>query len=193
MDPKPITNLKKLRTERRLTQEQLGAAIGITTRTLIRWEAGQGEPGLSELIALARFYEISLDQLVGELIPPESTGALPKVSDLSGAQLNYWVARTLGLPAQMTEDGPVIYEPGYGQRPVPDYCNDYADGGPIIGLQKIQLQTIAAGETFDGKVLTTGGWIARCSAHPTAAFGARELEAAMRAFLTYAIGIHILA
>jgi transcriptional regulator with XRE-family HTH domain len=193
MDESTVINLKKLRVERRLTQEQVADAIGITKRTIIRWEAGHGEPGVSELRALASLYGVSIDQLVGELLESGGTGALPKVADLSGDQLNYWVARTRGIPAEMTDLGPVVYEPGFGQRPVPQYCTDFSHAGPIIREKRIHLSTIAAGECFDGRVLLTSGWIARCAACAMAAFGETELEAAMRAYLSLESGRHVMA
>ncbi|QGW82913.1 helix-turn-helix domain-containing protein [Variovorax paradoxus] len=193
MDSKPILNLKKLRTERRITQEELGKALGITTRTLIRWEAGQGEPGISDLRALASYYQVSVDQLIGDLLGSGETGVLPKVADLSGDQLNYWVARAQGLSPEMTDHGPVVYEPGYGQRPVPAYCNDYVHGGPFIRLHRIHLLPLAAGEKFDGRVVAVDSWVARCAASPFASLGATDLEAAMRAYLLAEFGVHVLA
>jgi transcriptional regulator with XRE-family HTH domain len=186
-----IPNLKKLRTERLLSQTQLGEAIGISPRTLIRWEGGQGEPGASELLALARFFGVSIDQLVGDLLPAESTGALPKVADLVGRQLDYWVARAEGLSPEFLESGPVIYVAGEGQQPVAAYCTDWACGEPIMERVGMHLMPIAAGATFDG-IPRPKGWIARPAACSGAAWGRSMLEAGMRAHLMAEIGDHIL-
>lgn len=37
-------NIKELRTQHALTQKQLAALIGVTTRTVQRWEAGDRVP-----------------------------------------------------------------------------------------------------------------------------------------------------
>jgi transcriptional regulator with XRE-family HTH domain len=193
MEARTISNLRKLRTERFLTQAQLAETLGISKRTLIRWEDGQGEPGASELMALARFYGISIDQLVGDLFPPEPTGAFLAVRHLSGDQLNYWVAKVRGLPVEMTDAGPVLYEPGVGQRPVPAYCADWAHAGPIIDLKNIQFDQNRAGEMFDGQPLLADSWVGRCADCSLAALGSTKLEAAMRAYLTAEVGPQILA
>lgn len=188
-----IPNLKRLRTERFLTQGQLGDAIGISRRTLIRWESGQGEPGPQQLRVLATFFGVSIDQLVGDLLPPDQIGALPNVRDFSRDQINYWIAKVRGLPVEIIESGPVLYEPGFGQRPVPAYCTDWAHGGPIIDRRDIRVEPIAAGSLFDGETLEVDGWVGRCADHPIAAWGSSKLEAAMRAYLIAEVGQQILA
>ncbi|PLC06368.1 hypothetical protein CY658_04865 [Variovorax sp. RO1] len=187
-----LPNLKKLRTDRLLSQIELGEAIGISSRTLMRWEAGQGEPGASELLQLARFFRVSIDQLVGDLLPPESTGELPRVADLSGRQLDYWVARTRGMPAEMLEDGPVVYVPGEGQMPVPAYSTDPSHANPIMESMGMHLCPAASGATFDGEVKQQPGWIARCAESSRAAWGRTMLEAGMRAYLLFEIGDQVL-
>ena len=58
-------NLLKLRTERGLTQADVAKAIDIRTLTYQRYEYGEREPRLSKLIALADFFDVSLDYLIG--------------------------------------------------------------------------------------------------------------------------------
>ena len=57
-------HLYQLRVLRRLSQKEVATAIGVTTLTYQRYEHGEREPNLSRLIALADFYNLSLDQLV---------------------------------------------------------------------------------------------------------------------------------
>ena len=57
--------LLNLRKEKHLTQPQVAEGVGITTRTYQRYEAGEREPNLSTLVALAKFYNVSLDYLAG--------------------------------------------------------------------------------------------------------------------------------
>ena len=57
-------HLLQLRTGKNLSQKALAAEIGISWRTYQNYELGEREPALSTLIALADFYELSLDELV---------------------------------------------------------------------------------------------------------------------------------
>ena len=57
-------NLLRLRTGKGLSQKELSDATGITMRAYQRYEYGEREPRLSTLLALADFYNISLDELV---------------------------------------------------------------------------------------------------------------------------------
>ena len=55
--------LKELRAEKKLTQQNTADYLGIHLRTYQYYERGQREPVLSTLIALADFYDLSLDEL----------------------------------------------------------------------------------------------------------------------------------
>lgn len=57
--------LKKIRIEKQLTQEELGLKLFLTRQTISKWETGKSLPDLENLILLCQFYEISLDELVG--------------------------------------------------------------------------------------------------------------------------------
>lgn len=53
-----------LREQHHLSQRTVAEAIQRTTRAYQRYEYGEREPQLSTVIALAKFYHISLDELV---------------------------------------------------------------------------------------------------------------------------------
>ena len=57
-------HLLKLRKERGLKQTELAPFIGISWRAYQTYERGEREPQMSTLIALADFYDVSLDELV---------------------------------------------------------------------------------------------------------------------------------
>ena len=51
MDQKKIGNLlKKLRSEKGLTQEQLAEILNVSNRTVSRWETGSNMPDISLLV-----------------------------------------------------------------------------------------------------------------------------------------------
>lgn len=58
-------NLKRLRLERKLTQEQVAMALGLSFQSVSRWETGMSYPDLETIPALALFYGITIDELVG--------------------------------------------------------------------------------------------------------------------------------
>ena len=57
-------HLLVLRKQRHLKQTEVADAVGITERGYRNYELGSREPPLSTLIALADFYDLSLDELV---------------------------------------------------------------------------------------------------------------------------------
>ena len=61
------SNIKKLRKQHNLSQEQLAQKAGITYSTLIKIESGNNtNPTLDTLTKLAGVFKISLDELVGK-------------------------------------------------------------------------------------------------------------------------------
>ena len=57
--------LRLLRTERQLSQVQVAAGIGIAWRNYQRLEAQTSLPNYRNLLALADFFQVSLDYLAG--------------------------------------------------------------------------------------------------------------------------------
>ncbi len=57
--------MKELRTERGVSQVRLAQAVGVSKGIISLWENGLREPTMSKLVALAEFFEVSLDCLVG--------------------------------------------------------------------------------------------------------------------------------
>lgn len=57
--------LKELREERKLTQKQLSDLLKINSVTYLHYEKSQREPPLSLLADIAKFYDVSVDYLLG--------------------------------------------------------------------------------------------------------------------------------
>ncbi len=64
-------NIRLLRKERQMTQEQLAEAMGVSGAAVSKWENGQSAPDLSALIALADYFEVSVDTLLGHRLRSE--------------------------------------------------------------------------------------------------------------------------
>lgn len=56
--------IKELRKEKGLTQEELAERLGVSRRTVSRWETGSNLPDLDILIEMADFYELELRELL---------------------------------------------------------------------------------------------------------------------------------
>ena len=58
-------NLKRLRREKDLTQEELAAHLGVSFQAISKWERGESYPDITILPALSNYFKISIDELVG--------------------------------------------------------------------------------------------------------------------------------
>ncbi len=56
--------LKTLRKEKNLTQEQLAERLGVSNRTVSRWETGNNMPDISLLTEISEFYDVSIPELI---------------------------------------------------------------------------------------------------------------------------------
>ena len=57
-------NIAALRSACGLTQEELAARIGVSRQSVAKWESGEFAPDLSNASALARVFDVRLDDLV---------------------------------------------------------------------------------------------------------------------------------
>ena len=58
-------NIKRMRRERNLTQEEMAAHLGISFQSISKWERGDGYPDITMLPVLANYFGISVDELLG--------------------------------------------------------------------------------------------------------------------------------
>lgn len=79
-----MKNLRKLRTERNLSQQKLADAVGVSQQSINKYENGLAQPDLQMLMQLASFFHTSIDYLIGyadnpntyKLADDESAGSL---------------------------------------------------------------------------------------------------------------------
>ena len=60
-----IENLKKLRKEKELTQNNIAQILKTTQEQYQRYETGKRDLPINHLITLAKFYEKSTDEILG--------------------------------------------------------------------------------------------------------------------------------
>ena len=57
--------LKELRLEKGVGQVELALAISVSTGIISLWENGLREPKLSNLVAISKYFQVSIDYLAG--------------------------------------------------------------------------------------------------------------------------------
>ena len=57
-------NLRTLRKEKNLTQPQLAKALNVSNGMVSFWENGKYEPTATNIIAVASFFNITIDELL---------------------------------------------------------------------------------------------------------------------------------
>lgn len=56
--------IKNLRKQSGMSQESMGERIGVSRQAITKWENGTGVPDVSNLIAIAELFQVSLDELL---------------------------------------------------------------------------------------------------------------------------------
>ena len=81
--------IQRLRTKRRLSQEQLAELVGVSRQAVSKWELNAALPDTDKLVPLARALGVSVDELLGNVSengvsatpsrsgPPDSPTGLP--------------------------------------------------------------------------------------------------------------------
>ncbi|MBQ9745555.1 MAG: helix-turn-helix transcriptional regulator [Clostridia bacterium] len=58
-------NIKRLRRNKNVTQEQIAEMLGVSVTAVSKWERGETYPDITMLFPLARYFGVSLDELMG--------------------------------------------------------------------------------------------------------------------------------
>ena len=58
-------NIRRLRRKRDLTQEEVALHLGISPQSVSKWERADGYPDITMLPALANYFGVSVDELIG--------------------------------------------------------------------------------------------------------------------------------
>lgn len=92
MDQKKIGSfLKELRKEKNVTQQKFAEIIGVSNRTVSRWETGSNMPDLDIVMQIADFYEVDLREILdgerkSEKMDNELKETVLKVADYSNEE-----------------------------------------------------------------------------------------------------------
>lgn len=73
----------ELRKERGLSQREAAKIFGVSQGTFNNWENSNTQPSIEQLIAIARFFEVSVDYLIGNA---DDIGVINLISTLTPEQ-----------------------------------------------------------------------------------------------------------
>lgn len=97
--------IAQLRQERGWTQEELGERLGVTNKTVSRWENGNYMPGVEMLTLLGKELEVSLNELIegrrleGDEFHAAAEQNLAAALEGPGERLRRWLERYGAFPA----------------------------------------------------------------------------------------------
>ena len=66
-------NIKQLREQRDMTQEELANRLGVKYPAVSKWERGMAYPSMNTVIKMAELFQVSMDVVLG-LAPIPSSG-----------------------------------------------------------------------------------------------------------------------
>ena len=82
MNLEMANRLAELRKQHGYSQEELAAKLGVSRQAVSKWECGESSPDTDNLIALAKLYQMSIDELLGNPVKTEKDkDAEPEVVD----------------------------------------------------------------------------------------------------------------
>ena len=143
-------NLKALRYERHITQQQLAAALGLSRSTIGMYEKGEREPDFATSEAIADYFNVRLDDLVGRknanalLSPTISTDTVtfPVIGEIAAGYnhcaVEDWSGETVEIPTyylkgRKQDDFFVLSVKGDSMYPL------YMDGDKVLILRQSTL------------------------------------------------------
>ncbi len=135
-------NIKFLRKAARLTQEQLAERIGIKRSLLGAYEEGRADPRLNNLLAIARIFEVTVDQLIsGDVSNPADVAKFGNESkgDTNGG------FKVLSITVDKDNNENIELVP---YKASAGYLNGYADPEYIGELPKFQLPFLPSSGTY---------------------------------------------
>ena len=66
-----FVRMKEIRQSRGISQVRMAMDLNMAQNTISRYETGEREPGITELIKIADYFHVSIDYLVGRTDNPK--------------------------------------------------------------------------------------------------------------------------
>ena len=96
--------IARKRKEQNLTQEQLAEQLGVSNKTVSKWENGKSYPDIHSLLLLSALFDVSLDQLIKgdlETMKQDVNAADVRAMNRDGIIYTILLAATIILPAPL--------------------------------------------------------------------------------------------
>ena len=61
-------NLKKIRKENNLSQEDLAEKLGVSRQSVSKWESGSAYPEMDKVLQLCKMFDLNIDELLNQNI-----------------------------------------------------------------------------------------------------------------------------
>ena len=117
--------LQELRKGRGLTQEELAEKLFVSRTAISKWESGRGYPSIDSLKEIARFFSVTIDELI---CPEEILSAAEKEKqDFTGRTVSF-IGNTLDLLTAI-----LLFLPVFGNG------KDLPAAGSLTGLTGVHL------------------------------------------------------
>ena len=94
-------NIRNLRKERNMSQDELAEKLGVSRQSISLWETGQTQPSLENVLSLASIFHVSTDALLGNDLGNDPAKELaqpqPPASQGQGEKQKAWLIAGVGI------------------------------------------------------------------------------------------------
>lgn len=136
------TNIRFLRKQKGLTQGKLAEKIGVTRSVIGAYEEGRAEPKIRTMQEMAKFFGISVDQLVSIDLAATAAASIRKSGDGSSPDITGKRLRVLSITVDQDDNENIELVP---EKAAAGYLNGYADPEYLVELPRFQLPTLPQG------------------------------------------------
>jgi transcriptional regulator with XRE-family HTH domain len=133
-------NLKYLRKQMGLTQEQMSVQVGIKRSLLGAYEEGRADPRISNLLKFAEIFNLPVDQLISYDLTKN-----PSSAETAAPQKPADNLRVLSITVDKSDKENIELVP---QKAAAGYLNGYADPEYIEELPRFQLPMLPGNVTY---------------------------------------------
>jgi len=153
-------NLKALRIQKGLSQEQLAEKMNISRQAVAKWESGLAVPELGKLVAIADLYQVPMDELVHGVNPcshhqyllmDQGTEVLIDFLSRAGARTYAGNGEETVAPSR-----PGAHDLSYNEG---DFCyiDTYLGGQRFVGEEALYHRNLCVwGMNYSGRTLEEG-------------------------------------
>jgi len=94
--------LKELRSEKSITQAELAELLGVSNRSISRWENGTTMPDFDLLIELAKYYDVEVGEILDgerrtESMDAKTEETMLKIADYNNVERNFFSKRMCAM------------------------------------------------------------------------------------------------